>query len=270
MAQEGKYYDLFNFNKKILNLGSILISIKRWPQYISMRKMRRKNLNIRIKRKSDRCYILGLGPSLKNVDFTKISGDVIVVNRFYKFAEEEKLPIKPTFYCIMDDAFYNEEAIDDMQEAFEKYPDSSFVLNAKYHKAVMSLRKDIENSFYICMWGKQINKNSRIDFTKLVPVANNVLNTAILLAIYAGYKEVVLLGADFNSFASTKRNHCYTDDVANREFDLGFELYCYSFVAEDHRHIEIYSQNNNIKIYNATEGSLIDAYEKISFGEIDK
>jgi len=262
MAQEGKYYDLFKFNKKIIDIGSSLLSMKRLPQYFRMKEIRENNINIKTLRNSERCYICGLGPSLRDVDFSTIDGDIIAVNRFYKFVEENDLNIIPTFYCLIDDAFYKEEAIEDAMKAFKKFKGSSFVLNGKYINNIRPYTKNVKNDFYVFMWGKQVQEETVLDFTKLVPVANNVMNTAILLAMYAGYKEIYLLGADFNSFASPRRNHCYKDEIESREFSLGFELFCYSFVAEDHRQINLYAKRNGIKIFNATEESLIDAYEK--------
>lgn len=263
MKQDGKYYKLFKLNKKAIDIGTVLLSIVKIPTYLKFKNIRGKNKVIKTLKNSKRCYICGLGPSLKNVDLTKLDGDIIAVNRFYKFAEENNLDIKPVFYCLLDDMFYKEAAIEDTKKAFARFKETNFMLNGKYINDIKPYTKDDNNNFYIFLGGKQISNKTKLDFTKLIPIANNVLNTAILLAIYSGYEEIVLLGADFNSFASSKKNHCYIDEIENRELSLGFELYCYSLVAADHAAIALYAKQQGIKIYNATQDSLIDAYEKI-------
>lgn len=262
MSQKGKYWDIFVLNKKIIDIGCFFLSIKRMPQYIAASKERAKNRNIKLVRKNDKCYICGLGPSLKEVDFNRIDADIIVVNRFYKFAEQNNINISPTYYCLIDDAFYKDLS-GEAQKAFSRYPNSAFLLNGKYKDYIKEETRKLGNAFYAFMWKGALNKRTRIDFTRRIPIANNVVNTAIALAIYAGYKEIILLGCDFNSFASPKSIHCYHEENDERIFSLGFELFCYSFVAEDHMEIDAYAKRNGIKIYNATQGSLIDAYEKI-------
>jgi len=261
MSQKGKYWDIFRLNKKIIDLGCDFLSLLRIPQYIRYSKQRANNKNIKLLRKSDRCYICGLGPSLKTVDFNKIKDDTIVVNRFYKFADQNNINLTPTYYCLIDDAFYKETLIEETRKAFDKYPNSAFLLNGKYIKNIKNETNQLSNAFYGFMWNRTLNKKTNIDFSKRIPIANNVVNTAIALAIYAGYKEIFLLGCDFNSFASPKSVHCYDEKDTERQISLGFELFCYSFVAEDHLELAAYARRKGIKIYNATPGSLIDAYE---------
>ena len=75
-----------------------------------------------------------------------------------------------------------------------------------------------------------------------------------------GYKDINLLGCDFNSFASTKQNHCYDDKAPARLYPMYEELFAYSFAAKDHTDLQQYAMKLGCRIVNRTEGSLIDAY----------
>lgn len=260
----GKYWEIFNINRKIIDIGCWLLSFIRLPQYIASSRIRGANKNIKFTRKSEKCYICGNGPSLKNVDFKRIKDDdIIVVNKFYKFAKEKNIEITPTFYCLIDDAFYRNEFIEDTKLAFQKYPSSAFLLNGKYIENIKQHISNLKSTFFAFMWKESLNNKTTIDFTKRIPIANNVINTAIALAIYAGYKEIFLIGCDFNSFSAPKSLHCYKEKEKEKEMSLSFELFNYALVAEDHIQLDNYANRNGVKIYNATPGSLIDAYERI-------
>ena len=102
-----------------------------------------------------------------------------------------------------------------------------------------------------------------IDITKVMPAFGNVICAAIAFAIGVGYKKIVLLGCDFNSFAFPHEIHCYDggkDNKAARRIPLDFELFCYSFDATVHLQLAKYANLLGVEIVNSTKGSLIDAY----------
>lgn len=206
-------------------------------------------------------YVLGLGPSLKKVDLTQLDGDIICSNRFYKFVQAERCT--PQFYCMMDDDFFVGKAVQNFMDAYEKYPQAQFLLNGKYRQEIEQLIGIKENIYYVYGWSGVINENSNIDFTRNLPVALNVVCRMIQAGIYMGYKNIILLGCDFNSFATLKDKHCYEDSDDNVHWRLSYELFCYAFAAKEHEIINQIAQKCNVEILNATEGSLIDAYKRI-------
>ena len=93
-----------------------------------------------------------------------------------------------------------------------------------------------------------------------MPALGNVASAAILCAIGMGYKKIVLLGCDFNSFTTPFRSHCYSEPGERKRIRLFFELFCYSFAADTHMEIAKYAEKMGVTIVNSTKGSLIDAY----------
>lgn len=249
---------LFNLNNYIFDYANRFLRVMRFSKEIRSWLIRKNNIELKQYKKSDRCYIVGLGPSLRDVRWDMIDGDIISVNRYYKFDVEGKH--KPTFYCVSDKAFFGGDASGDLEKAIKKYRESCFILNGLYKKWC-DKRISHNKIFYSYMWNGAFKHTKRIDFTRILPIANNVVNIAIMLALYCDYKEIYLLGCDFNSFASPVSNHCYQDDNTKRLWKLDFELYCYSLIANSHSELRKYADLRGVKIKNITKGSLIDSYE---------
>lgn len=248
-----KRYMQFIINQYEKNLAGACIHLIRTPYYYKIRNHLKKNRELKNKRVKDKCYIIGLGPSLKELDLGKIKdGDIITGNAFYR--NENILDVSPLVYIMLDWRLYcEEEHIKTRTKAMEMFPDTNFILNGKF------FNKDIDSSncFWICTWGTE-NFPREIDLSKVCPSFENVINLAIYVAIYMGYKEIILLGCDFNSFALRKKVHSY--GVEERTIPLSYELFMYAFVADSHHKLSKYAVSNNVKIINATKGSLLDAY----------
>lgn len=254
----GKYNVLFSINKKIIDIAALFIRAKRFPQELKSKNVMQRNKELGKYKKSDVCYILGLGPSLKDVDLRKINGDIIAVNSFVDYKTD--IIINPNYYCILDGIDYIEQSSSVIQRATKKFKDTAFVLNGKYKKYGDEKACPGPPKYYIYEWGKNFYSNTHYNLCKIMPITGNIVCFALLLAMELGYKKIFLLGCDFNSFASRKQLHCYEEDNNERTLSLSYELFCYSFCADTHEQIAKYAKNRGIEIINATDGSLIDAY----------
>lgn len=263
-----KYRMLFEFNNRIIDIMGHMLMIKRLPILIKDRKYLKQNKELLSKRKHDVCYIIGTGPSLKTIDLTKLDGDTIVTNMFYKYEDASKL--QPDYYLLVDEQFYIGEIKKVIPDIVATYPDTNFLLNGLYRKQAEPLLQDFVKTNYLYMWNGSMSSRKRIDCSKVLPAINNVVNIAICVALYMNYKEIILLGCDFTSFVSAKNSHCYEDGEDNKNITLAYELYNYSLVAEAHLMLEQYARKNRIQILNATQGSLIDAYTRINSDYLEK
>lgn len=252
----GKFNNLFWLDTKLFDIVGIAIGIKRFPYYLLNQSSLRDNARILEVKKSDKCFILGLGPSLKNVDLNQLDGDIIAVNSFYRLNNNS---IRPNIYCIMDDLDYISDNSKTLNDATSMYPDSFFVLNGKYKKNAEQRIKGSISRAYLFAWGGYINPEKKIDICKVMPIMGNIICYAIYLALYMGYKKIVLLGCDFNSFTSRKPLYCFEDDN-KKTLSLAYELFCYSFCADTHIQLYRYAKQHGVDIENATKGSLIDVY----------
>lgn len=257
----GKYEMLFNLNLAIQNYGGKLLSIKRLPYIMKEKSSLERNRELFRFKKSDICYILGLGPSLKGIDLSKLKGDSIATNRFYRYDNIHQ--IDPTYYLMMDNAYFSDSEKQCLIDAKNQYPRSAFVLNGKYHaEAEQIVGSDL--IYYMYSWNG-IFSGKTIDLCKVLPAFGNVVCCAIGLALGLGYKRIVLLGCDFNSFATQKVQHCYEEAKdAPKLRTLASELFNYSFEAEMHNQLSDYAKKHDVVIVNGTPPSLIDAYPFLS------
>lgn len=255
----GKFHTLFKLNTLIMDVAGMALSAKRFPYLMKKKAYMNKNAQLKTLRKNDTCYVLGLGPSLKDVDLSKIDGDVFTVNGFYNFKGARD--ISPSFYFITDTFAYTNPDNTLIADAMDMFPDTVFVLNGLYQDAAAAKIGDRKNRhFYSFAWSGYFDPRKEIDFTKNLPIMGNIVNHVIMAAMYMGYKRIVLLGCDFNSFASRKQSHCYEEKDDARVLSLSYELFCYSFCADEHDLLARYAKAHGIEIVNATNGSLIDAY----------
>ena len=141
--------------------------------------------------------------------------------------------------------------------------DTTFVWSTSF----LSINPDLVNldckKTFLAMYNGYYIDPKKFELTKVMPAFGNVVCAAIAFAIGAGYKKIVLLGCDFNSFAFPHEVHCYDggkENKAVRRISLGYELFCYCFDAFVHVQLAEYARTLGVEIINSTKGSLIDAY----------
>ena len=257
------FQDLFNLNVKFINLGGKLKYIIKYFKNRKLFTVIKRNSELLDNKKKDVCYICALGPSLKQVNLSKIEGDTIVVNRFYKIGKDYPNFI-PTYYLLIDAQFQDDRNKQDFLNCISQYrgKETKYLINSVF-AGNEELTHYSDNVYYLSCFKGLFNYKKHISINEVMPAFGNVACTAIACAMALGYKKIVLLGCDFNSFASTTRNHCYAEQSSNRLYRMSYELYCYSLVADMHDNLQKYATIHGIDIINSTKGSLIDAYPQI-------
>jgi len=248
------------------------------------------------------CYVLGNGPSLNNVLEKKLdvlkNSECFGVNFFWKskFYNE----IKPRYYVIVSTNYWVKGKIDanevGRQQTFE------FISNNTNWKMTLIVpaiaRKHVE-------WKKIIARNKKIDikYVNITPIEgfksfvffalkynyglprpHNVLIPAIKIAIDLKYSKINILGADHswlkeifvasdNKVYLTQK-HFYDnkpvpevmyDGTSNRIRNIADMLMKFVYSFRSYYVLEDYAKKNNVKIYNLTKDSYIDAFERKSF-----
>ena len=255
----------------------------------------------KIKIQKEYIAIIGNGPSL-NLSIEKNFKDIIkmdrlMVNHSASTVLYEK--IQPNYYLLVDPAWIypNNSA---HKDAIFKTIDSIVL------KTTWSMKLIMPNNAYGCYAVKRFQENKNIhihyyndqwscpkgvsqldawDQNLIAPPAQTVLNTAVWLSIYWGYKETYLIGADTSFLSDLKvdqqTNLLYTidthfynnkeiyensyDDVNNRHFigtKLHEELFAIGTALKDYWDMKVYADWKRVKVYNASEYSWIDAFER--------
>ena len=191
-------------NKILYSVLKPVVDIMRQIAY-SIRGMARKviivNPNFRELRKyrnsatEKRCFVVANGPSLTVDDLNKIKNEKCIgMNRIATIFD--KTEWRPTCFCVIDEDIIDSaiEIIDDSQPIFttKSAKNKSKIINQK-------------NFLYVDDLYLSTHK-VRTDMLSWWSMAPTVTIFAIELAIFMGYKEIILLGVD-NTLTSRKNDH---------------------------------------------------------------
>ena len=257
------FFQLFKLNQHLINVAGYFRYIQCF--FLDHRRfsvVKRNRVLVKKENNNKTCYVCALGPSLKNVDLTKIKGDTIVVNLFNKIGESYP-DFVPNYYVIVDAGFIKPTLWPSFKESFDAYIDRGckYIIHSGCEKFISSqYGKDNDSIYYVSQFKGRFTHKRDLVINHIMPSLGNVASTAIGCAIAMGYKKIVLLGCDFNSFAAPVATHCYDEKDISRKISLGFELFSYSFIAKMHEELALYAKMHNVEIVNSTKGSLIDAY----------
>lgn len=280
-------------------LENVFFSTLSIPKIILMSK-RAGLRKISNKKQHQNCIILANGPSLKKsiepISKIKSGYDLVCVNHF---AETEAFDIlRPNHYILNAPEMW----MDDVEPEFIEKGERLFNAIADNTKWNINLFIPASSRKF-SRWKKIISQNAQIhiNYINITPIEgfdsllsksifkgwgmprpHNVLIPSIVLCMRMRYEKIYLVGADHswmpeiwvddanNVFLTQK--HFYDEDKAkakpmdklgkgNRTLPEILEKFTYAFSA--YFKLNSIAQKHNQKIINATEGSFIDAFERI-------
>lgn len=229
-----------------------------------------KNLEYKNKHDGERCFILATGPSINDVDPAYMSmlgkETVFGVNSLYKSRAANF--ITPKYYSLMDNIYWGRSirTFKDIVNTYSTPP--TFITDVRARQYVP------EGIHPLLVYAKHYpTQEMRYDFSGNISITMNVVSFSILAAMYMGFREINLLGLDYNLFCSPSNNHCYDDsnDMNGvKGYNLSFYLKYYHLTTEFHYLIARTALRDGIAINNLSEGSLLDAYPRRHISEILK
>lgn len=237
----------------VINVISRCRYIFDYPKY---RKYIKNNGELKNKYFGETCYILGNGPSVKNLDISLLKGKyTFAVNGFYESSLFYEL--RPSFYCIYD-RFEFERRKMQIQQLIDNNADNMKFFFSR--RAIGQLVND-SDCYYVYSTILPTCHNNKYDITTNSNTFINVLGFCIMCAIFMGFKKIVLLGNDFSRFASQKQHHFYdVDRHITRKESMYQELQGNAIAIMQHKRLADYCRKNEIEIVNATQESLMDVY----------
>jgi hypothetical protein len=254
--------------------------------------------------KQEHCIVLGNGPSLKQSfeqnNFCFVNTPLICVNHFA--TSQEFCQYKPSYYVMLDPGFFILKQRSDVIGTFNALKKN---VNWELNLFVPYLyRNDVDLKFL-----KEHNLHVKIhyfnytvvkgfDFLAFylfkknlaMPQFYNVLGASIFLAINMGFKKIWVTGADHSWFKDIQLDddnvlcmedkHFYdtgkkplikfVDPFLNRQYTMGDFFHIFSRVFNSYYLLNRYALYRNNKIYNASEHSYIDAFERKKITDLTK
>lgn len=229
------------------------------------------------KHKGERCFIVGLGPSLSVDDLESLRENHEIcfsVNRIYRLYESTNW--RPDYYFFSDKRTYF-DLPHEVKSVFEDMirKDKTQIIYSKKRgmkmprQAVFYRSYDVQNALKNSK-SKRLRKLVRpCSFSenagKYVHDGSSCIHSAIQLAFYMGFQEIYLLGCDCDSVS--KRDYCTLLNIetnGEKYREEGNEI------IRDYENLqkEIREKNIPLKIYNATRGGRLEVFPRVSLEEV--
>lgn len=253
-----------------------------------------RGTRLRRRQKGGRIIVMGNGPSLADtirdhMDLLQKS-DTLAVNFAANHPDFHR--IKPRYYLLADPHFFSEGTDSNVLTLWANLSEADWDLtlivphrfqNKTYEMLRLVCGSAVKVATFnnVGIEGFDIFSNAAYWLKLGMPRPRNVLIPAIMVSIWLKYKEIILVGAD-HSWMETLRvddqnrimavqKHFYQDSAQEEcrvaEEYRGYHMYqiVNSMAVAFKSYIQIanYARRRGVKIYNATPGSYIDAFERI-------
>jgi len=175
------------------------------------------------KYKGQRCFIIGGAPSLSQLDLSKLANEkTFIVNRGYLLKDKG---LKNSTFHVHTDLDFNREFHDEIDLDFSEYFISLKQAKWKHKKDRIKIAGALWQGNFVEIFFQE-------DCSKKIILAVTVVAIAIQLAVYMGFKEIILIGVDL-SF-DENNNHFYksSDEEKNRvqNHSIRYKHYMYQWL----------------------------------------
>lgn len=213
---------------------------------------------------NEKIFIFANGPSLGLIDINNFNGNyTMTLNNFYK--QKFFKNFKSNFHVVLDPNFFFEN-VDSLLNQADK-----LFINLTY-KEKYNLNSD--KLHYIESNLLEYGTKMYLNIDKPISGGTNVTNFAICLAIYMGFKKIILLGADytfdgshfFDNYDSLEETDYLEKNVFNK-YVYADGLDSLSRSLRHHYKINEYAKKRRIEIFNGSKGSKLDAYNFTNYLE---
>ena len=285
--------------KKILSHFYRKMSSGSWLWRMGFKIFKNKEYNIIQKNhifeniyRGKRCFILGNGPSLNEIDFASLENEVVfTVNMLMDHPDFLKL--RSNYHVIADGTIFN---CGDSLGLEENYYLKKFEIleacsgirlfapvEAKAAITNTNLDKQINVSYFTI--GNPQKRINEFDLTNGVPSFNKVIHYAIGIATYMGFEKIYLLGCEETGILtyinlqlnnSTSNDHCYNENekVKNswrsqlKTYGMAWEYRQEAQVLDNYEKVYDLCEKRSIHLVNLTKRTLVDSIPQARIEEV--
>ena len=238
----------FGIIRMKFQIGRFLRKIYKYNRFGKIKKY--KDLHL-----GERCFIVATGPSLTLDDVEKLKGEyTFSMNSIIQLFPKNEW--RPTYYAIQD--FFVFKDIQD--ELCKMELDNVFYADlVKKYGTVLDEWIPLPVDYLDHLTAKDFKKYNTSfseDCSDCVYEGYNIVYTILQLAVYMGFKEIYLLGADCNYQGPIK--HFEGKDYGLEVTDNPTARILFSYEAAKR-----YCDKHGIKIYNATRGGMLEIFPRV-------
>ncbi|MCW5296900.1 hypothetical protein DXT88_01785 [Herbaspirillum lusitanum] len=236
------------------------------------------------KHEGRRCVILANGPSAKNLELIHLKGEIVLsVSNGYlhpNFAE-----FAPKYHCVPQ-ITYGRMSVDDVvrwfSEMHEQLGDAELFLNETEADLVRDHNLFPGRKLHFLAMRENFDDmtaDDRIDLATIVPRVQSVPVMAIMIAMYMGFSEIVLLGADHDHFKDGKYVYAFDLGVQkDKDFSVAQDgqvttawyddFHSLARLWRQYRVLGDMAKTQDVKIVNATPGGELDEFPRVPYGSL--
>ena len=288
------------FNKQLLK--KLLLNIKYWVLppgifrflryyklsavsfYFFRMPIIRMNNRLLDKHKGKRCFIVCNGPSLKTQNIRILKKELVfTVSNGFLHPDFEY--INPKYHCIPQisyDVMPKLEAAKWLNSIDRHIGNAEIFLDHQEFSLIKKNKLFLKRQVhFMCLGKNNFSSSKKIpDIDGLIPRVQTVPIMALMIAMYMGFKEIYLLGVDHDWFVKKEYSYFYGKGVTRLDPKslkdgenlslLLDELPIVTKVFYQYRCINKIAKANGVKIFNATNGGMLDEFERTDFKELFK
>lgn len=238
--------------------------IIKYPRIHNIVKMNKRFKDIH---RNERCFIVLNGPSLNNNNLNVLKDEyVFCANYMYKSNFVDV--INPTYYCWMDSLIFTrgEEGRKTIIDLQERCPNVDVFMNYRAYNVID------RNTHTYFTYNKHMPSTAKMSYKidGLSSGYTNVLGYVIGIALYMGFREIYILGLDFEP-TGFKHFDEDVDGTAKQEARNYESITHYGSILKAHSEflgISKYAKKHGIIIKNLNPDSYVRAFDFSTLDEI--
>lgn len=225
-----------------------------------------------------RCFVVGNGPSLRGMQLTALRDEfVLTSNSFLQHASEADVALRSQAHAILDPFFF--EGSTTVLRALAHDPLRPELLF--FPLAQRSLAQRLLPNPHFLAFAGDYDSNPNLDITGPLPggLAYSVTVPLLAVALFMGFERIYLVGCDHDMLSNVvgvqplriRESHFYREDQIADWGAMGVDYreYCQRIIwmFEAYRFVRDHAPTSQ-RIYNATNGGLLDVFERVSFDRL--
>jgi hypothetical protein len=243
------------------------------------------NARFRNRHRGRRCFILGSGPSILEQDLTPLEDEIVMTQNHFH-AHDQIGAISPEYHVVVPK--YQPRAFDpDWIAWFESMeaalPEKTAFFLGTNTRYLVERHGFFKGRAYYMSTGYRaafLNR-ARTDITRQVMEIPTVLIQCLIIALYMGFREIVLLGMDLDQICRMEDrdrvrfygNSQITRNDSEKGIERGSDLTGEGWLSRwiiwhQCRLLREAAGKKGVRIINATRGGLLNAFDRAGYEEL--
>lgn len=235
---------------------------------MGMGKETKKLRKFKDKHRGERCFIIATGPSLLKEDILKLKNEyTISLNAVFGIGRQ--IDWRPTYYVLLDPGLCRRFKKNGSLGNIDELATDAIFFNRENKRELISTKKvnyiNISYLDHVYNFENSTTFKESFDLGFGLYDCFSTTHDCIQIAMYMGFSEIYLLGAD-NNYQGAKK-HCV--DIPGDEVEDARALSVQRGNDIAYEFIKRIAEKRKVKIYNCTRGGRVNTFERVALDDLD-